>query len=459
MEGEGMEPDKVTFTSVLSACSNANDLELRQALHALVLARRDGFSDGVLAGAVDFPELQGHKGGRGVECDDHGLRAGGYSRAAVDLYDMMKQRGLDADESTLSSILSACAELKDCQKLHVASKDCSQSPVVLNALIKMYASCGEIREAKAVFKRMKSCLRPRCAHLHVPRHLKSSANCWNAMLVAYEDGVRLYWEMSSAGIKANEGTFAGALAACSMPGAVREGYRIHEQVSSSRYSSDLSLKTALVHMYARCNQVDAAFHVFEQLQPDVMAWNAMIAAYAQNGGTLSSSTARCGRKIFEQAVRQSPELERNTAVECAAFNLYAKCGKLDPTLTMATASTRSGSTASSSSTATNRWSRLSCWRVATPASLTSDRITPTFDHYSGVVTVLSRAVKLEEAEDLLHSMPFNPGSVGWTSLLGACGTHGHLKRARRAADEAMELDRHDSAPYVLLSNENQAQSS
>ncbi|XP_024537801.1 putative pentatricopeptide repeat-containing protein At1g68930 [Selaginella moellendorffii] len=106
-------------------------------------------------------ELQGHKGGRGVECDDHGLRAGGYSRAAVDLYDMMKQRGLDADESTLSSILSACAELKDCQKLHVASKDCSQSPVVLNALIKMYASCGEIREAKAVFKRMKSCLRPR----------------------------------------------------------------------------------------------------------------------------------------------------------------------------------------------------------------------------------------------------------------------------------------------------------
>ncbi|EFJ33825.1 hypothetical protein SELMODRAFT_82984, partial [Selaginella moellendorffii] len=87
-------------------------------------------------------------------------------------------------------------------------------------------------------------------------------------------------------------------------------------------------------------------------------------------------------------------------------------------------------------------------------SMIEDRITPTFDHYSSVVTVLSRAGKLEEAEDLLHSMPFNPGSMGWTSLLGACRTHGDLKRARRAADEAMELDRHDSAPYVLLSNVN-----
>ncbi|XP_024537981.1 pentatricopeptide repeat-containing protein At2g39620 [Selaginella moellendorffii] len=632
MEGEGMEPDKVTFTSVLSACSNTNDLELGQALHARLLARKDGFSDGVLVaalinmyvkcGRLDLSSeiFQSCKDTKAVVVWNAMITAyeqEGYSRAAVDLYDMMKQRGLDPDESTLSSILSACAELKDLEKgeqVHVeiiASRDCSQNPVVLNALISMYASCGEIREAKAVFKRMKNrdvvswtilisayvqggdarralrlyrrmlvegvqptevtmlaviaacsameslwegivihaltdsmfftdtavqaaliSMYARCRRLDLAcqvfrqvRHLESSANCWNAMLAAYsqlglpEEGIRLYWEMSSTGIKANEGTFAGALAACSMLGAVREGYRIHEQVSSSRYSSDLSLKTALVHMYAKCNRVDAAFHVFEQLQPDVVAWNAMIAAYAQNGYawhalelyskmvsesnvtpdayTITNILSVCsnarlldnGRTIFEQAVRQSPELERNTAVECAVFNLYAKCGKLDVATAMFERMEAKNAVCWHGIIAAYahhgygietlwfyRLFELHGYKPLEPTflcvflacghaglvdeckwyfqSMIEDRITPTFDHYSCVVTVLSRAGKLEEAEDLLHSMPFNPGSVGWTSLLGACRTHGDLKRARRAADEAMELDRQDSAPYVLLSNVN-----
>ncbi|EFJ21657.1 hypothetical protein SELMODRAFT_106624 [Selaginella moellendorffii] len=527
MEGEGMEPDKVTFTSVLSACSNTNDLELGQALHARLLARKDGFSDGVLVaalinmyvkcGRLDLSSeiFQSCKDTKAVVVWNAMITAyeqEGYSRAAVDLYDMMKQRGLDPDESTLSSILSACAELKDLEKgeqVHVeiiASRDCSQNPVVLNALISMYASCGEIREAKAVFKRMKNrdvvswtilisayvqggdarralrlyrrmlvegvqptevtmlaviaacsameslwegivihaltdsmfftdtavqaaliSMYARCRRLDLAcqvfrqvRHLESSANCWNAMLAAYsqlglpEEGIRLYWEMSSTGIKANEGTFAGALAACSMLGAVREGYRIHEQVSSSRYSSDLSLKTALVHMYAKCNRVDAAFHVFEQLQPDVVAWNAMIAAYAQNG------YAWHALELYSKMLHGYKPLEPTflcVFLACGHAGLVDECK----------------------------------WYFQ---SMIEDRITPTFDHYSCVVTVLSRAGKLEEAEDLLHSMPFNPGSVGWTSLLGACRTHGDLKRARRAADEAMELDRQDSAPYVLLSNVN-----
>ncbi|XP_024531413.1 pentatricopeptide repeat-containing protein At4g20770-like [Selaginella moellendorffii] len=48
---------------------------------------------------------------------------------------------------------------------------------------------------------------------------------------------------------------------------------------------------------------------------------------------------------------------------------------------------------------------------------------PTFEHYVVISDMLSRAGRLEEAENLLRSMPFQPDSVSWRTLLSACSNH------------------------------------
>ncbi|RVX23954.1 Pentatricopeptide repeat-containing protein [Vitis vinifera] len=66
--------------------------------------------------------------------------------------------------------------------------------------------------------------------------------------------------------------------------------------------------------------------------------------------------------------------------------------------------------------------------------------------------LLGRAGKLSEAENLIARMPFNPGSIGWASLLGACRTHGNIELAVKAANQVLQLEPSNAAPYVVLSN-------
>eukprot|EP00249_Psilotum_nudum_P023636 c28944_g11_i1 orf=2-508(+) len=69
-----------------------------------------------------------------------------------------------------------------------------------------------------------------------------------------------------------------------------------------------------------------------------------------------------------------------------------------------------------------------------------------------MIDLLGRAGQLDEAEDLVNSMPFGPFSASWISFLGACRMHGDVERGTRAADNIFELDPRNPAPFVLLSN-------
>jgi pentatricopeptide repeat protein len=77
---------------------------------------------------------------------------------------------------------------------------------------------------------------------------------------------------------------------------------------------------------------------------------------------------------------------------------------------------------------------------------------PSVKHYTCIVDLLGRSGRLNEAEALILSMPVRPDGVIWKTLLSACKIQKKFDMAERIAGRVIELDPHDSASYVLLSN-------
>jgi pentatricopeptide repeat protein len=68
------------------------------------------------------------------------------------------------------------------------------------------------------------------------------------------------------------------------------------------------------------------------------------------------------------------------------------------------------------------------------------QITPDDTHYNCVVDALTRAGRLEEAENFIKSMNAKPNTVTWMALLGGCRWNSDIERAERAVENIINLD-------------------
>lgn len=79
-------------------------------------------------------------------------------------------------------------------------------------------------------------------------------------------------------------------------------------------------------------------------------------------------------------------------------------------------------------------------------------ITPNSKHYACMIDLLGRAGCLEEAQNLIRNMPFEPDAATWGALLGASRIHGNMELGEQAAEMVFKMEPHNSGMYVLLSN-------
>jgi pentatricopeptide repeat protein len=75
---------------------------------------------------------------------------------------------------------------------------------------------------------------------------------------------------------------------------------------------------------------------------------------------------------------------------------------------------------------------------------------PNDDHYTCMVDLLGRAGRMDEAYDLIKTMPFMPGHAVWGALLGACVMHENVELGEVAARWLFELEPGNTGNYVLL---------
>ena len=145
---------------------------------------------------------------------------------------------------------------------------------VVSSAIFMYAELLDIQSARQLFD------------LAEERNIE----VWNTMIGGYvqndryEEAIALFVEvLESDEVSADSVTFLNCLMAVSQVQDVRLGQQIHAYlVKQSSNLLPLILCNALIVMYSRCESVQLAFDLFQQIpERDIVTWNTMISAFVQ----------------------------------------------------------------------------------------------------------------------------------------------------------------------------------
>lgn len=349
--------------------------------------------------------------------------------------------GLLPDNITHPFLVKACAQLESAAMgmqahgqiiRHGFEQDC----YVQNSLVHMYATVGDLKAARSIFRRMGrfdivtwTCMIAgyhRCGDVGSARELfdrmpERNLVTWSTMISGYarnncfEKVVELFEVIQAEGLMANETVMVGVISSCAHSGALAIGEKAHEYVMRNNLSLNLILGTALVDMYARCGNVEKAVKVFEQLvEKDVLCWTALIAGLAMHG-------------YAEKALWYFSEMLKTGLVP------------RDITFTAVLMACSHGGMV-------ERGLKIF-------ESMKRDHgVEPRLEHYGCMVDLFGRAGKLGEAEKFVLEMPVKPNAPIWRALLGACRIHKNVEVGERVGKILLEMQPEHSGHYVLLSN-------
>ncbi|KAI3825365.1 hypothetical protein L1987_06848 [Smallanthus sonchifolius] len=323
MRVAGVEPNHITFVTLLSGCAEFpfHALSFGVSIHALVC--KLGFhTDNVKVGTaiidmyckcsrVDLACLCFNKMGFRNKVTWNtmvsGLMRNGETSSAVHMFDEMPERdvisytalidgfvkkgryehalewfqemqasGVEADHVTIVSALSACANLGALRLgfwLHrvVLEGNMEDNIRVNNSLIGMYARCGCIEFALQVFHSMS----------------KHNVVSWNSIIVGFalngnaEETLKYFYRMQKDGFKPDEVTFTGALTACSHSGLVNEGRKLFDMMTEVyRISPRIEHYGCLVDLFSRAGMLEEALNVIENMPmiPNEVVLGSVLAA-------------------------------------------------------------------------------------------------------------------------------------------------------------------------------------
>uniref|UniRef100_A0A7N0T9Q9 Chlororespiratory reduction 21 n=1 Tax=Kalanchoe fedtschenkoi TaxID=63787 RepID=A0A7N0T9Q9_KALFE len=356
---ETVEPDSSTIGSVLSACADMGSLKRGKEIQAQAIIRgldSDPHVGGALvelyskwkditAARIAF-DCVGEKNASTwnaliagyARCDHiteacllvhdmelygfqpsaytwNGIIAGsvgnGHNESALRLFLDMQTLFLKPDKYTVGIVISACSKLSTIHRgkqLHAYAIrcGCDSDAHIGVALLDMYAKCGSIKGAKAVYDRMQN------------PDLVSQ----NAMLNAYamhgygDDGIDLFRRMIARGYVPDHVTFLSVLTSCVHAGSVDSGYQFFDMMGLYKVTPSLKHYTCMVDLLSRAGRLDCAYELMRSMpvEPDAVAWNAFL------GGCVIHRNVELGELAAERLVELEPH---NTGNLVLLANLYA----------------------------------------------------------------------------------------------------------------------------------------
>lgn len=377
---------------------------------------------------------------------------------------------------------------------------------VLNSLIHMYASCGDVGNARNLFD-------------NIPER---GTVTWNAMFAGYfkdeswQEVVALFRDMLMLGAEFDEVTLISVLTACGRLGVLDLGQWIDGYIRENGRKSNQNLVTSLVDMYAKCGQVDKARSLFDEMvSRDVVAWSAMISGYSQwnrcrealelfhdmqragvepNEVTMVSVLSSCAvlgaletGKWVHSYVRRK-QLKMTVNLGTALVDFYAKCGFIVNALEtfakmpqknawswtviiQGLASNGRGEEALrffslmlEADFQPNELTFIAVLSACSHAGLVDEGkrifrsmtsiygVEPGIEHYGIMVDILGRSDRIQEAYNFVTEMPIKPNAIIWRTLLASCKVHRNVEIGEESLKQLVKLEPRHSGDYILLSN-------
>ncbi|XP_071689779.1 putative pentatricopeptide repeat-containing protein At3g11460, mitochondrial [Rutidosis leptorrhynchoides] len=329
---------------------------------------------------------------------------------AYELFRRMRGLGVRVDAVTMLGLIPGCSDcehLKFAESLHgfVAKNGLGNEFFVANCLLTMYVKCGSKELARKFFDGM----------------VVKELGTWNAIISGYAQNgyatevLELYKELESSGLDPNPITLVGVLSSCAHLGAQKVGVEIEKKIQNSSFKDNVFVNNALINMYARCGNLLKAKEIFDNLlDKNLVSWTAIIGGYGMHG--LGETAVH----LFNEMIRCN--IRPDGTVFVSVLSACSHAGLTDIGL--------------------DYFDSMKMKYGLKPGP----------EHYSCVVDLLGRAGRLNEAQNLIKTMPMEPDGAVWGALLGACKIHKNVDLAEVAFDRVIQLEPTNIGYYVLLSN-------
>ncbi|KAL1189612.1 Pentatricopeptide repeat-containing protein [Cardamine amara subsp. amara] len=424
MVNESVDLDHATVVSMLPVCGHLKDLEMGRNVHKLVEEKRLGDKIEVKNALVNmylkcgrmdearfvFDRIE-HRDVITWTCMINGYIEGRDVKNALELCRLMQFEGVRPNAVTIASVVAACGdalELNDGKCLHgwAIRQQVYSDIIVETSLISMYAKCKRIDFCFKVFSG--------ASKNHTGPWSAIIAGCVHNELV--RDALDLFRRMRLEDVEPNIATLNSLLPAYAALADFRQAMNIHCYLTKTGFMSSLDAVTGLVHVYSKCGNLESAHKIFDGIQKskDVVLWGALISGYGMHGDGHNALL------VFMEMVKSG--VTPNEIIFTSALNACSHSGLVEEGL---------------------RLFRFMLEHYKTVAQS---------NHYTCIVDLLGRAGRLDEAYNLITTIPFEPTSTVWGALLAACVTHENVQLGEMAANKLFELEPENTGNYVLLAN-------
>ncbi|EPS70650.1 hypothetical protein M569_04107 [Genlisea aurea] len=415
---EAFVPDNYTCSTVAKCC--ALDRLTREGLGLHAHAIRYGFLSDVYA-ATALVDMYGKLG---------------FMEFARNVFDEMTERSSVSWTSLMNGYVR-CGDMRTAESYFGRMPEEEKDAAAFNVLIDGYVKLGDMESAKALFEAAPErsvvswttmidgyCNGGDVEEARTLFDLMPSRNLysWNAMIGGYcrnkqpHEAVALFRELLSQKRFDPDGvTVVSILPAIAELGAVDLGNRMFEFIKRNQLDRSSNVSTSAVDMFAKCGEISKARSVFDDLQTKVTCtWNALINGLAVNG------RAEEALKAFSEMKTKGYRPDGTTMV-----GVLSAC---------------------------NHGGLVEEGKSLLGRMKEEFGIVPKIEHYGCVVDLMGRAGRLEEAEELIRSMPYEANGIILSSLVSACACWDDVGRAERIARRAIEMEPCNDGNYVMMRN-------
>ncbi|KAH7435784.1 hypothetical protein KP509_06G079700 [Ceratopteris richardii] len=308
MQHKGILPDLVTYVSALKACAKIRAIEMGRHFHQEITMQGLLQNNIELGGALVNMYAKCGKISEAQRVLEElpfrdviswsALIAGyveeGQAEQALKCSDQMQHEGIVPDAVTFVYMLRACAILRETKRgrrihVEIVRQGLLQNDIILgNALVDMYAKCGEVSVARCILEELPF------------RDVVS----WNTLIAGYvqegelEHALNCFEWMQIDGILPDAVTCACVLNVCSQQGLIQKGQTLFmNMITKYGVKPSLESYTCMIALFGHAGHLEKAVRLVQEVSAagSTTLWHALM------GSCQKSADVNVAEWVFEQA--------------------------------------------------------------------------------------------------------------------------------------------------------------